>query len=82
MSEALYKSLLLEIVEQMIERTTEPGSYSDKEFDLGWFSGVYSMLKIVDTEVRLAYVDPAEVGLGEFNVDEWFRLGADYWNRK
>lgn len=80
MREQILKDLLAQICGEMLDRLRDRDLYSGGDFDRGWVSGAYSMMKIVDTELKLSMVDLAEVGWDDFDVDEWLRLGAAYWD--
>lgn len=79
MTNDYYREFLAQIVREMIDNTKDAKIYSNTDFENGYLMGLYSMLKIVKTEVFLAEIDPAQVGLGDFDVDEWLRMGRAYW---
>ncbi len=83
MSDEMYQAFLIEIVQDLVERTKDPEiAGAASEINRGYRHALYSILHLIDYHAEGWGLDKADVGLGDFSPDEWLREGIAYWEKK
>lgn len=78
MSDDKFKGLLEILCEALVEQAKDPHLWARDEFNHGRLSMLHGILLALDSDTKALLINKADIGLGRFDVNEWFRLGRDY----
>lgn len=81
MTDIDFKAFLKDIGLELLEITRNESLYTpNSDFNAGYRAAIYSVIYMLQSEIRAWEGTMADIGLAGFSPDEWRIQGKDYWN--